>query len=256
MASEGNGTALNRSEIWQPLIQEDWTYADVVPPSGTRNVQEGDEEFKVKDYKNVKLSSIPRSQASGADVGLVCLFDNIDPALDGQYFLLEGASGKIFNTDLTIRNVAGQFTANYNWGQPAGKVDITVIMKVGNNFFFRWNDVRFDDVELPATFTYEPDPDTGFGGSIHIDWLYTIPSGTAGRRASSHFWFDFEALTYSKFDILARPISEKYLRSVVFDGTHYVCIKTHTHTPGDATQQPNAFQSIYWQRIRNTFPNI
>lgn len=214
------------------LVSIDWTYADfAAAPHGTKRPQFDTDTSKVLDYGTYSVSNFPGTSAS--QVEFLAYIDDVHPSIDGEYYkcVWDGV------------NVAAWVVPNH-WRELQIRTGMAI--KIEPNFIdVGWggdigNGVSFEDVPLPAKFDWN-------GGFVLIDWL--ADGGGSTRRVHNQPWQDFNEWTYKKYDMLASPISNKYLGMVTYDFNFWACIKPHTHVQGDASTQPfNG--SIYWQRVR------
>jgi len=226
------------------LVNLDYDWADQFNPDGTGNPQISSDD-KISIYGDYSPNNFPGSSSSR--VVWIAYCHDIDSTVDGKYFWLDWDGVNI--SGWAIRNNWREFQILPN--QLPGEFNI----KIEPNFTdVGWSGsigqgVGFTDVPMPAKFSHHPSPSANpESGVVYIDWLYNN-AGTVNRAIPS--WFDYNEWDYTRYDILARPYTEKWKTIVGYDFGYWVCIQNHTHVMGDSSTEPY-FGSPYWQKVENT----
>lgn len=226
------GIATNNSDKWQDYALSDWEYADFLTPEGkgTRKPVYDEELDLPQMYKNYSVNRFPADDSN--DLSWIVFINGVHEDVDEHYYLLdwdqgEGEWGVTSHSELNINPLPGTglFIVNI---EPNG-VDVG------------WNNTSFVNIALPGSFTFN-------GGTMHIDWFDTT-GGSTDRQVHTLPWVTSNAFTYTRYDILAHPISIKWKTAVRFDFNNWVCIKNHTHNPAVPGPTTPGFGSIYWQQV-------
>lgn len=230
------------------LIKTDYQYADpFISDRGTDNPQITSDN-KIQVYENWSLNDFPDSSSSNSV--WIAYIQDIDPSIDGEYYWLDWDGVNV--AAWTIRNTWREFQLIPNTGV-AGTDKINI--KIEPNFTdVGWSGtgsgIQFDNEDLPHIFYHTPDPSSDpDGGFVAVDYLTSNTS--SGHTTYIEPWLDYNAFTYKRYDIMLRPVSQKFRRIVTYNYNYWVCLANHTHIPGDSSTQPY-FGSPYWKRVINT----
>ena len=212
-----DGIATNREDRWRREVQ--WsanTFAE-------RKPEFNDDTQKVLVVGDYGFSNIPLS--SGSATAWLALVDGVHSSMDGKYFMLiwYGIGGYAWSGTWALTALPREFYIT-----PGGTITIEP-----NFIDTGWNQIDFDNINLPASFNYSDDPsEDPEGGTVHVDWMRGVSNWSSA------------SINYTKYDIDQHTPHLKG-NLVSYDFQYYVCLQNHV---SDAGKFPYT-GSPYWSRI-------